>query len=71
MEVCEQHEKMFKMISDIHALMFGDDTKLEPEGLRGVVAKHERALRGVNRAVLYLAGIVASVVAAIVIGYIR
>ena len=62
---------MYRMVQEIHALIFGDPRKVEELGLRGIVAKHERALRGTTRALAWFSVVMGGVVTAIILGYVK
>lgn len=67
----DTHSEMHRMVKEMHTLIFGKPEEIEALGLRGIVAKHERALSGVNRAIAYIAGLIVVIVGALVEGWIH
>ena len=50
----EQHNDLYKMVAEIHRLLLGDPADPSSEGLKQIVQRHERAIRTVQGAMIFL-----------------
>jgi len=49
MDFCEGHKDLVEMVREIHKAIMGDMTNVNSEGMRPMVMRHDRQLKGMER----------------------